>query len=252
MQAALTHEGAPLQQAEVEAHIQASPALAPAQRLAIYQRGYYARLLQCLEGQYKALCHALGKELFDDFARDYLKAHPSHSPTLSELGAHFPDFLENTRPDKDEVEKESWIDFMVDLARFEWQLYRVFDAPGHEGKPYADASVPDESLRLQPCFFLYQYRFPVDAYYHAVARGEDPDIPAAKARYLAICRKDYSIGIFSLLAPQYVFLTEVAKGSGIKTALKSTATAFDSPETAAQQAWATWKTNWCPAGFFMH
>jgi hypothetical protein len=54
--------------------------LSAAQRLAIYQRGYFARLLQCLEGQYKALCHALGKELFDDFSKEYLRKYPIFKP----------------------------------------------------------------------------------------------------------------------------------------------------------------------------
>ena len=45
------------------AHVAPSSTLSAEERLAIYQRGYLARLLQCLEGQYKALCHALGKGL---------------------------------------------------------------------------------------------------------------------------------------------------------------------------------------------
>ena len=168
MQAMLVHSGCPT--AETLLHIEPSPTLSPPERLAIYQRGYYARLIQCLEGQYKALCHALGKELFDDFAREYLLQCPSGSPTLAVLGEQFSAYLESTRPDKDLETKELWVDFMVDLARFEWDLYRSFDAPGNEGKPYAAPDSEDSKLRLQPCFFLHRYRFPVSAYYEGVAR----------------------------------------------------------------------------------
>ena len=32
--------------------------------------------------------------------------------------------------DVDPKEREDWIDFMVDLARYERELFRLFDAPG--------------------------------------------------------------------------------------------------------------------------
>ena len=84
--------------------VESSSRLTGAERLAIYQRSYYVRILKCMEEQFSALCHALGKELFTDFAREYLRARPPESYTLHDLGRRFPAYLEETRPDREEVE----------------------------------------------------------------------------------------------------------------------------------------------------
>ncbi len=251
MQQALMFPGQADSQEGAVMHIAPSHTLSAAQRLAIYQRGYFARLLQCLEGQYKALCHALGKELFDDFAKEYLRQYPSTSPTLALLGAHFPDFLRETRPDQEAAEKEPWVEFMISLAQFEWDLYSMFDAPGHEGKAYASTSDAEENLRLQPCFSIHQYDFPVSSYYSAVAGGKDPDIPAPQEHFVAIARKDFRTAIFDLLPPQYTFLQEMMAGKTIKEALTVTAGTYNKPEAAAREAWAAWKKAWLEAGFFI-
>jgi hypothetical protein len=232
-------------------HVDPSETLQPAERLAIYQRGYYSRLIQCLEGQYKALNHALGNELFRDFAREYLLQFPSGSPTLAVLGHHFPDFLEASRPDKESDEKEPWIDFMVQLARYEWDLYTVFDAPGHEGKPLATVETSDSALRLQPCFFLHAYDFPVNRYYTGVALNQDPEIPEQETVRLAIVRTDFVTRVFSLLEPQYVFLEQMQEGCPAIAALEYTRAVFGSTEEQALTAWAEWRRNWTANGFFV-
>ncbi len=251
MQDALVYSGSTTQKEDILAHIEPSHTLSAAQRLAIYQRGYYARLIQCMEGQFKALCHALGKDLFDDFAREYLAVYPSQSPTLSDLGTRFPGYLASTRPDKDEAEKEEWIDFMVDLAQFEWDLYVMFDAAGNESKPYATDTCDDDTLRLQPCFSLHTYRFPVSGYYNEVAKGNDPEIPLQQQSHIAIARKDYSIGIFTLLEPQYVFLSEMKRGATVNEALVIIARQFNAEPEAANKAWKEWRLGWIRNGFFI-
>jgi len=80
---------------------------------------------------------------------------------------------------------------MVDLAKCEQDLFVMFDAPGHEGKPFANKQVPDNSLRLQPCFALHDYRFPVSWYYHQVRERKDPPFPPAERSCVALVRKDF-------------------------------------------------------------
>jgi len=142
--------------------------------LAIYQRSYILRLRQCLVEQFPATCYALGDALFNDFADDYLRSCPSDSYTLYELGRRFPLWLEQTRPDRDLPEREDWIDFMVDLAHYERELFHLFDAPGHEGQPWPNSNIDDSTLILQPALVLAQYRYPVAWYYHEVRAGKNP------------------------------------------------------------------------------
>ena len=220
---------------ETGLHVEASARLNPAQRLGIYQRSYYLRLLKCMQEQFPALCHALGAELFTDFAREYLQACPPESYTLYDLGRRFPDYLETNRPDRHEPTRETWIDFMVDLAHYERQLFVLFDAPGHEGKPYADESTPDHLLRLQPCFALGDYRFPVAWYYHQVRDAKAPQLPPHEQSFAAMVRKDYLTQTVPLLPHHYKFLSTLARSRNVDWALI--------PNVIRQR--------WLEAGFFI-
>lgn len=235
--------------AEAEEYILPSPTLQPAQRLAIYQQGYYARLISCMEGQYKALCHALGEQLFRDFAHEYLNEFPSSSPTLAELGSRFPEFLERNRPDKNDEPREEWIDFMIELARFEWDLYTAFDLPGDEGK-----SLPlhRSALKVQQCLFLRSYAFPVNRYYSAMAGGSIPDIPPREQTYTAIVRYNYKTSIYPLLESQYFFLTILRSGASIEDTIVKTALQFAATAEKVRNAWNEWSDAWIERGFFIH
>lgn len=241
---------------EIEQVVAPSSRLSAAERLAIYQRSYYARLLSCMKGQYEALRYTLGEDVFTDFAVAYLRAYPSESHTLSALGARFPAFLEETRPDRDEPPetREPWVDFMVDLAQFERRLYVLFDAPGHEGNPFADATVPDERLRLQPCFALEAYRFPVSWYYRQVRDEQNPDYPDPAPCFVALVRRQYLTRVFTLARPQYAFLQALVNGKSVGEALAAVAQAFDRPVEPFEETWSRpdgWRAHWIDAGFFV-
>lgn len=250
MQDALVWSGRKTDADAIEREVLPSPTLTPRQRLAIYQRGYYERLLQCLEGQFKALRHALGHELFRDFAIEYLRTCPSQSPTLSDLGGRFATWLVEHRPDRDAAEKETWIDFMVDLVRYEWAVYLFFDKPGHEPHPLATAETPDADLVPQVSLELHRFDFPVAGYYHGVAAGEDPPIPDRAESHLGIVRKDYRIGILRVTAPQHEFLASLMNGHTLSAAVESLAHSRSVTVDEVATAWQKWKPGWCEAGFF--
>ena len=250
MQEALISSGS-LNKNAINDHIAASKNLSPEESLAIYQRSYYSRLIQCLKEQYKALCYALGENLFADFSSTYLQKYPSASPTLSHLGAKFPAFLEETRPDANDLEKADWVEFMLDLARYEWDLYKMFDAPGEEGNAYAKENTLDKNLKLQKCFSLNTYRFPVSDYYRAVAQKSNPDIPAPQETFVALSRKNFEIRVLKLLAPQYFFLNQFAQKKSIPLAINDTAENYSKTIDHVREAWEKWKINWLRAGFFI-
>lgn len=224
---------------EVGAMLASSARLTGAGGLAIYQRGYFLRIASCMREQFPALCHALGEPLFNDFVADYIRERPPQSHTLYDLGRRFPAFLEESRPDRDlpPAEREAWIDFMTDLARFERLVFAMFDAPGHEGKAFADAATPDGRLRLQPCFALGAYRFPVPAYYHAVRLNQPAPLPPAGESFVALVRTDYVTRTIKLSEPHYLFLKAMADGGGVEDGIDAVARHLTMSPDAVRQSW---------------
>ncbi len=240
--------------AEVEHYIGSSSRLNGAQHLAIYQRSYYLRLLKCMCEQFPALCYALGESLFNDFAREYLQAYPPQSHTLYELGKRFPEYLKQTRPDQ-EADNDSWIDFMLELAQFERTLFVMFDAPGNEGKAFADIDTEDKNLRLQPCFTVADYRFPVAWYYHQVRDDKGPGFPPEQRNYIALCRVNYLTHTHMLTAPQYWFLTAMQQGLSVAECLGWVAQKTDQNQDNVYRSWTSHggtRDRWIEAGFFIN
>lgn len=238
----------------VDATFLPGPKLSPSACLAIYQRSYILRLRNCLEEQFPASRHALGPALFADFADEYLRVCPSDSYTLHELGRRFPKWLEDNRPDRDKPpeRRESWIDFMIDLATYERDLYRLFDAPGHEGQPWPDVSVDDDTLVLQPCLVLVEYFYPVAWYYHEVRAGRSPQFPAAKHSYAVILRRDFLTHTFPVTRLHYRFLSLVKQTRNLQGSLEAIAAESEFP---IDDVWRSWRRevrqSWLEAGFFV-
>jgi hypothetical protein len=233
-----------------------SPGLSAAEGLAIYQRGFLLRIAGCMREQFPALCHALGQPLFDDFVADYVRDLPPESHTLYDLGRRFAGWLDESRPDRDmaPAERETWIDFMVDLAGFERLVFHMFDAPGHEGRRFADAATPDANLRLQPGFAVGSWRYPVAAYYHSVRRGEAPPLPPAGETFAALVRTDYVTRTISLTEPHYFFLKAMAEGGTVDNAIEAAARHLAVAPDEIRQTWCAPdgpRARWSEWGFFI-
>ena len=223
--------------------------------LGIYQRSYRLRLRKCLGDQFPASRHALGENLFADFADEYLRACPSDSYTLYELGRRFPDWLEASRPDRDQPldKREHWIDFMVDLAGYERVLFHLFDASGHEGHDWPKPDCSDALLVLQPCLRLVHYRYPVAAYYHAVRAGEEPSFPVAAESYNVVLRRDYQTATYPVSALHFRFLQMVQECGSVDAALCGISEWSGRPLAVVTASWhEEVKRAWIDAGFFVY
>jgi hypothetical protein len=224
--------------------------LPAAERLALYRRTYRLRLLGCLRDSYPALRHALGRELFDAFALEYLAARPSRSYTLNALGAGWPGYLEATRPDREAPagEREHWPSFLVDLARLERMFCEVYDAAGAEGRrqPSApdlpDGDWPAATVAPLPCLRLLRARSAVGAYMLAVRRGDDPPLPPAGESFVALGRRDYVVTLTELDRAAFMLLGALARGASVARAA----------HVAALEPSAAWSLlrDWAERGFF--
>lgn len=181
-----------------------SQALSADERLAVYQNAYLARLVGVLREDYPIVCRALGEELFDRFAIDYLRAHPSTTYTLGRLGEGFVAFLERSRPDSDRtrVDSPDWADYLIDLARLEGVVNQVFDGPGEEESPPLEAGrlwslTPESFARARIVWArslqLVPLRFPLHEHFSALVRGEQTTIPEPQPQVVAVWRRDYRV-----------------------------------------------------------
>ncbi len=235
--------------------VKPSSRLSAAQRLAIYQRSFIERLRVCMGEQFPALKYAIGEDVFDDLACQYIRDCPPQSYTLYDLGKRFASYLAETRPDKDlpNMQKESWIDFMIDLVTFERQIFEMFDAPGYEECEMAITDTPDEQLTLQPCLTLGAYQFSVARYYHDVKHKLEPPLPAAEATFVALVRKDFITQTLNLSPGQYRCLQLMQGGLNLPKAL---AVICDETTTAMDEVMDIWsaangpRQNWIEAGVF--
>jgi hypothetical protein len=247
---------------ELDTLIAPSQSLTGAQRLAIYSRAYYARLLDCFRAEFPCLLYALGDELFTNFATEYLCHHAPQSYTLHHLAEHFPDFLAETRPDANAPpeERESWPDFIIDLARLERAFVETYDGPGAEGESLLSAlqilSMGAEQFAQAqfvpvPCLRLMAFRYPVRAYFAAVREKHEPVLPAPADSFLAISRKNYVVRFLDLSAEQYAILQGLLAGLSTGQAVIQA-----SQVTGQGQEWLNlklrdWLCQWANGGLFI-
>lgn len=251
-----------LNRGELEAVVRRSRNLTAAERLSIYANAYYSRLLECMGANYPILKQALGEEVFDSFAFEYLQRYPSRSYTLDDLGKRFAQFLSETRPEED-GEEWGWPDFLIDLATFEWTIAKVFDGPGAEGltllTPEALQSFPAERFaeaRLipVPCLRLLAFRFPVNAYYTAARRaeeGEEVPIPEPGEEHVAVTRRDFVVRRYPLFPPQYALLEAILAGATVGEAIAAAAAVTDLDDEAFAAELRSWFRFWVAEGFFV-
>jgi len=273
MQSILMHQGGiahaigaagqhlPLDLADLASVIAPSEKLSSLERLEIYARAYYVRLVECLRDEFPILAKAIGEETFDQFALDYLERNPSYSYTLSELGSRFANFLAETRPPSEQPGSADWCDFFVDLARLEWTFQEVFDGPGIEGQPPLDgaelAKVPPEQwpiVRLipAPCLRLLQFRFPVARYYQSLRNGTEEFIPVPESTFLIITRRDFVCRHYEVNSTQFELLSALVSGQTIGEAVASLLTRSQSHGTdPSDQSIHAWFRDWAREGLFI-
>ena len=250
----------------IESVICRSRNLTSVERLTIYHQAYFARLLECLRAMFPMVARTVGDEAFDALAVSYLHKYPSQSYTLDRLADRFVAFLDETRPDRDDMGRptEDWPDFLMELARLEWEIGEVFDGPGVEGRPTLSAEQlraiaperwPEVQLVPAPCLRLLSYRFPINDYFSLLrelpAESDPPPFPPAEATWLALFRRDFVVRRQALDRDQHELLSALADGLTVGASIERLAATasvdFDRLAASLQD----WFRTWTAAGFFV-
>lgn len=251
--------------------ISPGPAQSSLERLAVYGNAYYARLMSCLREQFPACRYCVGDDIFDEFAFGYLQQHAPRTYTLGDLASEFVGFLEQTRnehltsgvdcsaTDTSQLnDADDWTRFVVELARYEYMLDKVFDGPGieHDSRFVAAQfdAVPTSSwpsIRLVPavCLHVLAFEFPVDEYYSAMRRKESPQLPCREASFVAITRRSYVVRRYRLTHVQYELLSAITQGHSIGQSV-AWARQFVPDRNEYEESLSSWFSFWAREEFF--
>jgi hypothetical protein len=234
------------------------------ERLEIYNRQYWYRILGSLAEDFPALRALIGAERFDALSIAYLTEHPSRSFTLRNLGSQLPQWL--IAHPKYAGRRHR---LAVDLARMEWAFVEAFDAP--ERDPLTQRQIAalegESKLTLQPCLQLVELSYPADDLVlelhqrekrqtseAGVAHEDDSAataIPSLRPRptWLAVHRVDLSVYYRRIAREEFQTLVALRDGSVLGEALEagfvgSRISARQRPEHVQQ-----WFGSWAELGW---
>jgi hypothetical protein len=160
-------DGRPMQKVLAE-FIKPNDRLTSSERVEIYSKSYWFRLLDCLYDDYPGLRAILGEKKFFNLRVAYLNQYPSTSFTLRNLGSRLAQFISEeprlTAPHHQ---------MALDMARFEWAQVEAFDGPALPPLTpdyLLGASPAKLRLALQPYLALLELEYPLDDFVIAVKK----------------------------------------------------------------------------------
>ena len=236
------------------------------ERLEIYNRQYWFRVLSTFAEDFPGVCAVLGQKRFDAMSVDYLTDNPSVSYTLRNLGSNLVGWLRDN---------PKWAgkryDLVLDVARLEWAYVEAFD--NREQRPLTAADLShcsaESHLALQPHVRLLELSYPVDDFIIAVHRAQPEAGVASNAvsegrksrtgriapikpstTYLAVHRFDYSVYYKRLEREAYVTLRDLDNGSNLGDALTGAFADSSIPEQEQPSRVQEWFATWAELGWF--
>jgi hypothetical protein len=155
----------------VESYIKPNDHLSSFDRLEIYNRQYWFRVIGAVAEDFPALNALLQAEVFDRLILAYLKENPSSSFTLRNLGSKLPQWLED-HPEFSPRRHR----LLLDVAKLEWAYVEAFDRA--EVAPLIASDFGEltggSRLFLQPHLQLLDLHYPVDELVLAVHQKTGP------------------------------------------------------------------------------
>jgi hypothetical protein len=161
-----TDDGASVR-AIAASYISPNDRLSSFERLEIYNRQYWFRLISAVSEDFPTLSVLLGQHRFDSLILAYLNENPPTSWTLRDLSGKLPSFLE-AHPEFTGRRQR----LAVDVARLEWAYVDAFDRKHRTplATEEAQAIGPESKLSLQPHLQLLELSYPVDSLVLAVKK----------------------------------------------------------------------------------
>ena len=206
--------------------------LSSLERLEIYNRSYWSRVLDALGEDFPGVRAVVGAKRFEQIRRRYLDDCPSESFTMRNLGRHLAAWMERNR-----ALVGANYEIALDMARLEWAEIESFDSAEQErlGPAEIAAMGPAGTLHLQPYLQTMQAGYEVDTLLLEVrnsmkrrgsaVRAVSPTrIERARAMdpvYLAIHRYELVVHYKRLDGEMFRLLQMLGQGATIGDAVES-------------------------------
>ena len=237
-------------------------------RLEIYNRQYWFRLLSSMIEDFPGLRAVLGDKRFEAMSKAYLVDCPSQSFTLRNLGARLENWLR--KHPKRAGPKQA---LAVDITRLEWADIEAFDGKAEPPLRAEDLTAnagPKLELKLQPYIRLLDLNYPVDDLLLDVRKeDEDTDFASnafqerhkrkrvqavAKLKpaniFLAVHRMDDSVYFRRIAREEFIILSRLRDGKSLGQAMDAAFRKSPVAPTERADLVRQWFHNWAALGWF--
>jgi hypothetical protein len=238
------------------------------ERLEIYNKQYWFRLLSGLMEDFPGLQAILGNRRFEELCKAYLEDCPSRSFTLRNLGRALEGWLK-----KNPKWAGSRQAMALDMVRLEWADIEAFDEkaePPLKAEDVAGSAGANLRLKLQPYVRLLDLRYPVDSLVLKIkGLNEDTEFSSNAFRerrkrkqvlaiaklkpariFLAVHRVDYFVYFRRLDENEYRLLLAMQQGKTLGQAVHQSFKTKKSGTPPELGQIAGWFQNWAGLGWF--
>jgi hypothetical protein len=242
--------------------------LSSMERLEIYSRSYWFRIISSLNEDFVGLRAVVGDEKFDVLVQAYLTANPSRSFTLRDLGSRLEAWL---RANPDYIRPHQRL--ALDMVRLEWADTECFDAAEEPSLGLADIARlgSDPILRLQPNLQLLELQYPVDKLLLEIRDEQEDDSDEAsntfserrsrsrvkrvrsskpKPIFVVVHRVDYLVYFKRVTPEAFRLLTAFRSGKTLSEAIDAAFNPSTLPEPKVMELVQGWFRDWAEWKWF--
>lgn len=197
--------------------------LSAERRFNVYRNNFQSSLIGALAATYPVVERLVGTEFFGHMADGYIRAHPSRSGNLHNLGYALADFLCG-------FQAVSELPYLADVARLEWACHIIFHAaasPSFEPTALGQANVatsPKLRFNLGPACRLLRSPYPIFRIWKVNQVGytgdQNVDLNDGPEVVLAV-RPELDVEVWQLDLAQAALLGSLASGKCLEEAVEA-------------------------------
>lgn len=252
----------------VEGLVKPNDRLTSFERLEIYNRQYWFRLLSCIAEDFTGLRAIIGEKQWEKLAIAYLNDCPSRSFTLRDLPSRLEPWL------RDHLEFVSGVErIAIDMVRLEWaecEAYDGLELPKLDPEALATLG-EDPVFHLQPHLQLLDLSYPVDQLLLSIRHHDDDEsdivsnaviersrrnkirrssLPQPKKVYLAVHRQEEAVYFKQLEREGFALLRELRQGKPLSAAIEASVSWTNRSVEHITGHLHSWFAAWSSLGWF--